>query len=165
MSRAFIKEDAGDGGGEELPARPESLGPNYVTPAGQKALEAELRRLEALIAAIPLMTEDLEAKKRRARLERDHRYFQRRVESAVVVDNSETPPAEVRFGARVEGVDEAGAAHCFSIVGEDEADAAQGRISWSSPLAGALLGLKVGDRAVWPRPDGELRLTLKSISY
>ncbi len=51
----------------------------------------------------------------------------------------------------------------FAIVGEDEADASQGRISWVSPLAAALMEARVGDTVAWPRPGGAVELTIVSI--
>ncbi|MBI5242662.1 MAG: GreA/GreB family elongation factor [Elusimicrobia bacterium] len=164
MSRAFIKEDSGSQG-DDSHERPHSPGPNYVTPAGRKALEERLDFLSKEIASIPLMTEDLAAKARRARLERDFRYYQKRLDCAVVVDNSKDPPAEVRFGASVEAEDDRGRMHFFSIVGDDEAEARTGKISWGSPLAEALFGLKAGEQAAWEGPEGASRLTVKSVRY
>ena len=53
----------------------------------------------------------------------------------------------------------------FSIVGEDEADAERGRVSWVSPLARALRGAHVGDSVTWLRPSGNLDLEVDSIEY
>jgi len=53
----------------------------------------------------------------------------------------------------------------FAIVGEDEADAAQGKISWVSPLAQALAEARVGDAVAWKRPAGEVELTIVVIRY
>jgi transcription elongation GreA/GreB family factor len=49
------------------------------------------------------------------------------------------------------------------IVGEDEADATQGRISWVSPLANALMNAQVGDVVSWKRPVGDKELEVLSI--
>jgi len=51
----------------------------------------------------------------------------------------------------------------FAIVGEDEADAPQGKISGVSPLAEALMEARVGDAVAWKRPTGEMELTIVSI--
>jgi transcription elongation GreA/GreB family factor len=72
---------------------------------------------------------------------------------------------EVRFGASVKTEDESGAVHSIAIVGEDEADAAQGRVSWQSPLAKALMGAKVGDTVTWNRPAGSTTLNVLGIHY
>jgi transcription elongation GreA/GreB family factor len=50
-------------------------------------------------------------------------------------------------------------------VGEDEADAAAGKISWVSPLARTLMGASVGDTVTWKRPAGDLELEIVSIRY
>ncbi len=71
----------------------------------------------------------------------------------------------MRFGARVTVADEAGGARAFIIVGEDEADAAAGKVSWLSPLARALTGGHVGDAVTWRRPAGDLELEITAIDY
>ena len=53
----------------------------------------------------------------------------------------------------------------YEIVGEDEADAALGRIAPQSPLARALMGAGPGDEVVWRRPAGDLRLEVLAIAY
>ena len=53
----------------------------------------------------------------------------------------------------------------FAIVGEDEADAAVGKVSWVSPLASALLGARVDDVVTWRRPNGSADLEILSIDY
>jgi transcription elongation GreA/GreB family factor len=61
--------------------------------------------------------------------------------------------------------DDAGQDHVFEITGEDEADAAQGRIAPQSPLARALLGAAVDDCVLWIRPAGKLALQITAIRY
>ena len=61
--------------------------------------------------------------------------------------------------------DEEGTRRKFEIVGEDEADAAVGKLSWVSPLARALTDAKKGDAVVWKRPAGDLELEILSITY
>jgi transcription elongation GreA/GreB family factor len=65
----------------------------------------------------------------------------------------------------VDVVDAAGARHEFAIVGEDEADAEHGKVSWVSPLARALIGAGVGDVVQWRRPAGEVALEIRAIRY
>jgi transcription elongation GreA/GreB family factor len=132
-----------------------------VTPAGLAALDGRLKSLAETLAAIPLLTENPDQKELRRRLERDIRYYEGRRSSAVLVDNAGNPPGDVRFGAVVEVDGEDGVRRSYAIVGDDEADAAAGRISWGSPLAGALFGLKPGDFAEW---EGG-RLKVVSLRY
>jgi transcription elongation GreA/GreB family factor len=55
--------------------------------------------------------------------------------------------------------------HEFTIVGEDEADVATGKVSWLSPLAKALIGARVGDTVKWRRPVGDTDLEILDIHY
>ena len=84
--------------------------------------------------------------------------------SARLVDPAGQPRDRVAFGATVEVADESGE-HSYRIVGEDEADAEHGSVSYVSPLARALLGAKVGDEVVWSRPAGDLRVEVLGIRY
>jgi transcription elongation factor GreB len=159
MSRAFVK-DQDDVYSEQLPDRPDSGQPNYITPQGLEALKA---RLAALVREKQALGEDAAAL--RPELERDIPWLETRIAKAIVLDPRKQKADEVQFGATVEAVDEHAKRHRFTIVGEDEADAAKGRISWLSPLAKSLLGAKVGDSVVWKRPAGDLELEIEKISY
>jgi transcription elongation GreA/GreB family factor len=50
-------------------------------------------------------------------------------------------------------------------VGEDEADAEHGLVSYVSPLAMALLGARVGDEVRWQRPAGDMMIEVLRIEY
>jgi transcription elongation GreA/GreB family factor len=71
----------------------------------------------------------------------------------------------VHFGADLTILDESGRAHCFSIVGDDEADVAAGKISWASPVARAMIGARVGEIVTWRRPAGDTDVEIVEISY
>lgn len=160
MSRAFVKEtDAPD----ELPERPQSSHPNYITRAGLQRLHETLAELQRQRDAFD--TEDGLDAGRLPALDRDIRYYQGRIERAIVVDPAQQPRDEAHFGATVEVRDEDGQVQCFAIVGEDEADAAEGRVSWQSPLARAMIGARVGDMVQWRRPSGETELEILAIRY
>jgi transcription elongation factor GreB len=164
MSRAFVKEDSEDRMGEELPERPVSSQPNYVTHAGIAQLRARVDGLQAELARLKQAGEAMD-RPRRSQVERDLRYFQAKLDGAIVVEVSAQPGDEVRFGAQVEAEDEAGGHHRFTIVGEDEADVAEGKVSWLSPLAKALMGSRVGDTVTWQRPVGATALEVLAIRY
>ena len=165
MSRAFVKEQDNESL-DELPERPQSPHPNYVTPTGLAALQAQLHALqEQRHHLLEHPDEDLLSKETLKQVERDLRYFQGRVDHAILVDLSTQPADEVGFGAVVRCVDEDDQEHEFAIVGEDEADVSAGKISWVSPLAKALIGAGVGDTVVWKRPAGDLELEILSIRY
>ena len=69
------------------------------------------------------------------------------------------------FGLQVTVADENGEETTYEIVGEDEAEAALGRIAPQSPLARALMGAQVGDEVIWRRPSGTLRLEVLAIAH
>lgn len=164
MSRAFVKEDSEDLLGEELPERPVSPEPNYVTRAGIVQLRARVDELQAELGQLKQAGEAMD-RPRRSQVERDLRYYQAKLDGAIVVEVSAQPRDEVRFGARVEAEDEEGGRHRFTIVGEDEADVAEGKVSWLSPLAKALMGARVGDTVTWQRPAGSTGLEVLEIRY
>lgn len=148
MSRAFVRESDGDGG-DELPERPVSEHPNLVTAEGLAAIDAELTRLVADLAAAG---DDRAAQ---ARLNRDLRYWRaRRATAEMIPPPSDT--ATVRFGTTVTIARDDGRTPTWRIVGEDEADPAKGSISYVSPLARALLGKAVGDVVTVAGNDAEI---------
>ncbi|RPJ16820.1 MAG: transcription elongation factor GreAB [Deltaproteobacteria bacterium] len=162
MSRAFVKEPDGDQVIDELPERVHSPHVNYVTPTGLRQLQEQvdglLARRKSLAGAV-----SAENKKQRMYIDRDLRYFEERIRRAVLIDPADQLEDEVHFGAVVEVETPEGRRMTFAVVGEDEADAAQGRISWVSPLARALAEARVGDAVVWKRPTGEVELTIVAI--
>ena len=165
MSRAFVKEDDANTSGEELPERPQSPHPNYVTPTGLAQLQAQLAELQAQRQEQMAHPEGILAEEHLKPLERDIRYFQERIERAIVIDLATQPRDKVAFGAVVTTVDDDDEKRKFAIVGEDEADPAAGKISWVSPLAAALVGASVGDTVVWKRPAGDRNLEITAIKY
>jgi transcription elongation factor GreB len=164
MSRAFVKEDNEALTGEELPERPVSSEPNYVTQAGFEGLRAKVDQLHAEHAQLKRAAEDFD-RPRLTQIERDLRYYQAKLESAIPVDLAAQPRDEVRFGASVQAEDENGATHAFTIVGQDEADVVHGKVNWQSPLATALMGARVGDTVTWHRPAGSTTLEVLDIRY
>ncbi|MCV2866429.1 GreA/GreB family elongation factor [Albidovulum sediminicola] len=160
MSRAFVKEDGPDN--EPLPDLPISPHPNYVTPRGLAALRDRLAALQAELSRLRARAERLDRLPERA-VERDIRYVEARLRSAIPVDPNDAPPGEAAFGTRITVADEDGTEQAFEIVGEDEADAALGRIAPQSPLARALIGARVGDTVDWKRPAGTVTLELLAI--
>ena len=162
MSRAFVKENEDQV--PELPERPQSPHPNFVTPRGLALLKQQLAELED--AKHRHQTEESLLDKDALQVtERDLRYVQERLKRAIPVDPAQQPRDRVDFGALVATEDENGAKRKFEIVGEDEADPNIGKLSWVSPLALALKDAKVGDAVVWKRPAGDLELDIISIEY
>lgn len=164
MSRAFVKEPDSGAPDQDLPERPVSDNPNYVTPAGLVALEDHAAQLESRRLELLANEDDPAAAEELNHVDRDLRYYAVRVESAILVDPAGQPGDEVAFGASVT-VDEDGDERTYTIVGEDEADLTQLKVSYVSPLAEALMGARVGERVLWRRPAGDVELTVKAISY
>jgi transcription elongation factor GreB len=166
MSRAFTKESTDDLVAGELPERPVPAHANYVTPRGREQLQARMKELQALHEQLAAQVEDDTAAKQKLReVERDQRYLKAQLERAAVVDPAGQPRDAVHFGAAVKILDEDGRKHTFTIVGDDEADVAAGKISWASPLARAMMGAKVGDTVKWRRPAGETEVEIVAIDY
>lgn len=165
MSRGFVKEDDLEHAGTDLPERPTSPHPNYVTPHGFKQLQQQASALEQERLPLAQHKEDPVAQQRLAMIDRDLRYLHARLESAILVDPTAQATDTVLFGTTVEVEDEYGDSHTFMIVGEDEADISSNRVSWVSPLAKALIGQKIGDSVVWHRPVGDLELEIIAIHY
>ena len=164
MSRAFVKEPDGDQVADDQPEIPQSPNPNYITQAGALKHKEKLAALREEHGGL-ISDTDLSNTVRLTQIEREIRFLQGRIERAIVVDPSEQPANRVCFGATIKVEDEHTSVHEFTIVGEDEAIAAQGKVSWVSPLARALLGRSVGDGVTWRRPSGDTELTILSIRY
>lgn len=180
MSKAFTKE----GDGEETPpdeadALPAGQ-PNYMTPAGFAALQSELRQLSRVER--PKIVEIVSwaagngdrsengdyiyGKKRLREIDRRMRYLTKRLESATVVDQQQQRNrGQVFFGATVTYARDDDSEHTVTIVGVDEADAAQGKISWLAPVARALLKARVGDSVTLRTPAGVEMLEICAIRY
>ena len=153
--------------------------PNYITPAGAKRLSDELKRLieierpktvddVATAAAYGDRSENAEYKYGKLRLreiDRRIRFLQKRLDAVVVVDPRAQQGEAVFFGAWVEVEDEEGQRKRYQLVGEDESEPGDGRISWRSPLGRALLKRRVGDVVTVKRPAGELELEIVAVLY
>jgi transcription elongation factor GreB len=164
VSRAFVKEDD-DAPEEPLPERPISEHPNYVTPSGLAQLGARLEEFEVERLELDRRDDDDSAAERLRYVERELRYYRRRLETAVPVDPASQPDDVVAFGAAVTVDDGSGALQRYTIVGEDEADPDAGLVSWVSPLSRIVEGAPVGDHVVWRRPAGSLELVITKIEH
>lgn len=180
MSKAFTKETDQD---DEEPERPEITSEsfkNYVTPFGFAELQNEFKHL--MYDERPKIVETVRwaagngdrsengdyiyGKKRLREIDRRVRYLKKRIETAEVVDPElQKNLTKVFFGATITYVEEDGTKKTVKLVGIDEADLAQGKISWISPVAKALLKAEVGDIVKLRTPLGELKLKILVIKY
>jgi transcription elongation factor GreA len=77
-----------------------------------------------------------------------------KLQSAKIIDELKVPKGVVSIGGAVTVVDDDGDEMSFTLVGEDESDPAEGRISVYSPLAQGLLGKKQGEKVTVELPAG-----------
>jgi transcription elongation GreA/GreB family factor len=144
MAVAFTREEDYEARAADLPDRPISPHPNLVTASGLAAIERELASAREAYAAAQAEGGISADRTAMARATRDLRYWSSRRASAQLMKPA-GPAEAVQFGRTVEIEREDGRRQAFRIVGEDEADPAQGRISYVSPLARALLGKAVDE--------------------
>lgn len=153
--------------------------PNYITPAGYKRLVDEHIRLRTVerpkvcqevsdAAAQGDRSENAEyiyGKKKLREIDRRMRWLGKRIDAAVVVDPKEKRGEKIFFGATVILEDDDGDEQSYQLVGEDEIDAANRRISWRSPIGAALLGRSVDDEVKVQTPAGVRRFTVVEVRY
>ena len=179
MSKAFVKEEQG-ASENEAPAAPPAVpgGKNYITPEGYARLEAELRTLVeaerpevvktvAWAAALGDRSENADyiyGKKRLREIDRRVRFLIKRLESAEIVRSAGRDTDQVFFGATVRLRTGSGE-RSVTIVGVDEVDPAKGRVSWISPIAGALIKARAGDTVTLRSPAGEEQLEIMEVTY
>ena len=164
MSRAFVKENDLEHAGIDVPERPISPEKNYVTPNGLKELENNILLLEQEKNKLS-NTSDYSNKQKKFQLERDLRYFIKRLESAILVNPDDQDKNKVLFSAFVRVENELGEISKFQIVGEDESNIKLNKIAYTSPLAKALIGSKKDDEILWHKPSGNEYLTIVNIEY
>jgi len=164
VSRAFVNEPEGDQAESNLPERPQSDHPNYMTQTGLDKMQSTVSALRQERSLLK-KEDDLSAKTRVKVIEAELRYLEKRIQCAIPVDISKQISKEIRFGATVKLIDENDQEYIFSIVGEDEAEPNQGRISWVSPLARELVGKKTDDVVMWERPAGNLEMEILEFRF
>ncbi|MFN4005616.1 MAG: transcription elongation factor GreB [Hylemonella sp.] len=180
MSKAFTREsDASDDDDIQLPALPAG-GKNYITPAGYARLRAELKELiererPQVVEVVHWAASNgdrsengdyLYGKKRLREIDRRIRFLTKRLEIAEITDPSVHHGSDqVFFGATVTYADGAGQERTVTIVGIDEADSAQGQVSWISPVARTLLKARVGDVLRLVTPAGVEEIEVLDVRY
>lgn len=152
---------------------------NYMTPGGYRKLHEELTRLwkaerPALVATVAWAASNgdrsengdyIYGKRKLREVDRRIRFLSKSLDSAVVVENTGRDPGRVFFGATVSFENASGDERTVTIVGTDELDAGDERVSWRSPLATALLKAKVGQVVTVRTPRGPERLEVTAIRY
>ncbi|MCF2514035.1 transcription elongation factor GreB [Sphingomonas sp. G124] len=154
--------------------------PRFITPQGFARLRAEYEELFSVerpkivetvswAASLGDRSENadyLYGKKRLREIDRRLSFLAKVMKLAKVVDPAKQGQLDtVRFGATIELADEQDERRIITLVGEDEADASNGQISWAAPIARALIGARVGDERLVRLPAGEKSYEILSIRY
>ena len=145
---------------------------------GYERLTADLKQLRA---ERPLIVDSIEearahgdlsenaeyhaAKERQGQVEAQIADLEDRVSRAQIIDPASLSGERIIFGATVTLQDEDDKAVKYQIVGQTEADAKRGRISYSSPLGKALIGRVVGDEVEVTVPSGDKFFLVEKIEF
>ncbi|NIJ07036.1 transcription elongation factor GreB [Sphingomonas vulcanisoli] len=151
-----------------------------ITPAGYAALRARYEQLFSderpkLVEVISWAARNgdrsengdyIYGRKKLREIDRELNHLARRMKAVKLVDPAQqADKARVWFGATVTITDEDDNHRTLTLIGEDEADATAGRISWRSPIARALRGAVVGDLRRVTLPGGEKEYEVVAIRY
>jgi transcription elongation factor GreB len=181
MNKAFVKESDNDDDDLEVgvPAIPAGS-KNYMTPQGHQRIKDELLqlidvdrpevvRIVSWAASNGDRSENgdyIYGKRRLREIDRRIRFLTKRLDLAEVVDPSvHYGSDQIFFGATVVYENQAGEEHTVTIVGIDEIDPLNGKISWISPVARALTKAREGDSVVLKTPGGVDELEITEVRY
>jgi transcription elongation factor GreB len=159
--------------------KPRPAGSAYITPQGEQALRAELHQLwkverPQVTASVHEAAKNgdrsengdyIYGKRRLREIDSRVRFLTRRLEQLTVVRDRPADTSKVFFGARVRVEDEDGEQSEYRIVGPDEFDLREGKLSMDSPLARALLGKRIDDEVMVATPTGDHYWVVVAIDY
>jgi len=182
MNKAFTREvDREDEEDDDVAAAVLPQGAkNYITVAGYRRLRQELMTLldderPKVVEAVSWAAKNgdrsengdyLYGKKRLREIDRRIRFLTKRLDIAEVVDPSlHHGNEQVFFGATVRYASDHGEERTIRIIGVDEAESAQGEVSWIAPIARALLKARVGDEVRLTTPRGVEVLEVLEVRY
>lgn len=154
--------------------------PNYMTPVGYAALRAEYDQLlgterPAIVDVVSWAAGNgdrsengdyIYGRQRLRQIDRRLGFLSKRMKNAKVVDPAAQPDrGKIWFGATVTIADEDDHERVLTLVGDDETDAAAGRIGWNAPIARALRGATIGDLRRVTLPSGDREYEVVAIAY
>lgn len=158
---------------------PTPRGSNYITPEGEIALREELHQLWKVER--PSVTHTVHeaakngdrsengdyiyGKKRLREIDSRVRFLTKRLDHLTVVDQAPSQQDKIFFGAWVTLEDEAGELQRYRIVGPDEFNLKENKLSMDSPLAKALLGKSLDEEISFQSPSGLKVFIVHAISY
>jgi transcription elongation factor GreB len=180
MNKAFVKEtDDEDDLDLATPAIPAGT-KNYITPEGHKRLKDELLQLidverPEVVRVVSWAASNgdrsengdyIYGKRRLREIDRRIRFLTKRLDIAEVVDPSVHHGSDqIFFGATIVYENLAGEEHTVTIVGIDELDPLNGKISWISPVARALTKAREGESVMLHTPAGVDELVILDVKY
>jgi transcription elongation factor GreA len=145
---------------------------------GHRKLNDELKRLKAerpeIVEAIEVarahgdLSENAEyhaAKERQGQIEASIIDLEDKLSRALIIDPTTLSGDKVVFGATVNLIDEDKKKVRYQLVGQTEADANVGRISYNSPLGRALIGRQAGEEVEVSTPSGDRYYEIKKIEF
>ena len=153
---------------------------NPISPAGYAALRADYDRLFGVErpAVVEIVSwaagngdrsengDYIYGKQKLRAIDRELGQLSKKLKTANVIDPTQQPDkARIFFGAIVTIADEQDNQRIVTLVGDDEAEAGEGRIGWNSPLARALRGAKLGDLRTVQLPGGAKEWEVVGIAY
>lgn len=181
MSKAFTKETDQDDEDSQTPEQRIPVGAkNYITPQGYERLRSELLQLvdierPEVVRVVSWAASNgdrsenadyIYGKRRLREIDRRIRFLTKRMDTAERVDPAQqTRRDRVFFGATVVYSTSSGEQHTLTILGIDEADPANGKVSWIAPVSRALLKAAKGDVVQLRTPTGIEELEILEIRY
>jgi transcription elongation factor GreB len=179
MNKAFVKESDDDDSDLALPAIPAGA-KNYITPQGYQRIKNELLQLidverPEVVRVVHWAASNgdrsengdyIYGKRRLREIDRRIRFLTKRLDIAEVVDPSVHHGSDqVFFGATVTYENQAGEQHTVTILGIDELDPLNNKISWVAPVARALTKAREGDSVTLQTPAGVEELEVVRVTY
>jgi transcription elongation factor GreB len=182
MNKAFVKESDGDDD-EEAAALALAIpagSKNYITPAGYQRIKDELLQLidvdrPEVVRIVHWAASNgdrsengdyIYGKRRLREIDRRIRFLTKRMDSAAIVDPSVHHGSDqIFFGATVTYCNQNDETRTITIVGIDELDPLNGKISWVAPVARALTKAREGDLITFQAPHGVEELEILEVSY
>jgi len=153
---------------------------HYITPAGYRRLREEYEQLfgverPKIVEVVSWAAGNgdrsengdyIYGRQRLREIDRRITWLSQRMAKAKVTDPAQQPDrTRAWFGATLTIADEDDQERTITLVGEDEADAAAGLVSWNSPIARAMRGAAVGDLRKVMLPGGEKEYEVLAIGY
>jgi transcription elongation factor GreB len=158
---------------------PRKPGSAYITPEGEQALRDELQQLwkverPTVTASVHEAAKNgdrsengdyIYGKRRLREIDSRVRFLSKRLEQLTVVSDAPKDTSKIFFGAWVTLEDEEGIESQYQIVGPDEFDLKQCKLSMDSPLAAAMLGKSLDDEFSVTTPSGKKNYVVGNVSY